>query len=84
MGVLECTRLEQRRLPAAQPSGDTAKGSGWLTLWKTKFILDTTDYSRNFAQCFRLEEQRAVCERAQAREERRAVERAATTERALT
>ena len=84
MDVLECTRLEQRRLPAAQPSGDTAKGLGWPTQWKTKFILDTTDYSRNFAQCFRLEEQRAVCERAQAREERRAVERAATTERALT
>ena len=81
MAVLECTRLEQRRLPAAQSSGGTARR---LTLWKTKFILDATDYSRNFAQCFRLEEQRAVCEHAQAREERRAVERAATTERALT
>ena len=77
------------KIRAAPPPGGAvlrrnSKGAGRLTLWKTKFILDATDYSRNFAQCFRLEEQRAVCERAQAREERRAVERVATTERALT
>ena len=57
------------KIRAAPPPGGAvlrrySKGSGRLTLWKTKSILGATDYSRNFAQCFRLEEQRAVCERA--------------------